>query len=185
MRELSLHILDLMENTLAAGARHIRVTIEEDTRANTLTITVADDGCGMDAETQARAVDPYYTTRTTRHVGLGLPLIKAAAEQCAGSFELSSRVGEGTTVVADFQRDHIDRAPLGDMVSTLMGALLSRQNGWDLEFVHRIDEHELRLDTAEVRGVLGDIPLGHPAVREWLESFLIQEYEELNRAAAV
>lgn len=179
MRELSLHILDLMENALAAGAQHIRVTVEEDTRANTLTITVADDGCGMDTETQARAVDPYYTTRMTRHVGLGLPLIKAAAERCAGGFELNSRVGKGTTVMVSFQRDHIDRAPLGDMVSTLMGALLNDRDAWDLAFVHRIDEHEFGLDTAEVRQILGDIPLGYPAVREWLETFLRQGYEEL------
>ena len=179
MRELSLHILDLMENALAAGAQHVQVTVNEDTRANSLTITVADDGCGMDAETQARAVDPYYTTRTTRHVGLGLPLTKAAAERCAGSFELTSCVGKGTTVVASFQRDHIDRAPLGDMISTLMGALLNVREGWDLAYVHRIDEKEFRLDTAELRDILGDIPLGHPAVREWLGSFLRQGYEEL------
>lgn len=184
MRELSLHVLDLLENALAAGASEIRVTINEDTRQNRLQITVADDGRGMDAETQARAVDPYYTTRTTRHVGLGLPLFKAAAERCAGGLSLASELGVGTTVVATFQRDHIDRAPLGDMVSTLMGALLSDREGWDLHYAHRVDDQEFCLDTAEVREVLGDVSLKHPAVREWLETFLRQGYEELTSSTA-
>jgi hypothetical protein len=179
VRELSLHVLDVLENSLAAGARHIRLDIDEDVRGNRLTITIADDGCGMDAETQVKALDPYYTTRTTRHVGLGLPLLKAAAERCAGGLTLTSQVRVGTTVVAGFQRDHIDRAPLGDMVSTLMGTLLSGRDDWELEFRHRLDEREFRLDTVELREILGDVPLKHPAVREWLESYLRQGYEEL------
>ncbi len=185
MRELSLHVLDLIENSLAAGAQRVRVSIDEDTRANSFRICVADDGCGMDAETQARAVDPYYTTRTTRHVGLGLPLMKAAAERCAGCFDLTSQLGKGTTVTAVFQRDHIDRAPLGDMVSTLMGALLRGGDRWDLEYIHRVDDRKFELDTAQIREVLGDISFGHPAVREWLESYLRQGYEELYRPVAV
>lgn len=184
MRELSLHVLDLLENSLAAGASEIRVSIEEDTRRNSLQITVADDGCGMDAETQARAVDPYYTTRTTRHVGLGLPLFKAAAERCGGGLSLVSEVGVGTTVVVTFQRDHIDRAPLGDMVSTLMGALLTDREAWDLKYAHRLDDREFLLDTAEVREVLGDISLKHPAVREWLVTYLRQGYDELYNSIA-
>jgi anti-sigma regulatory factor (Ser/Thr protein kinase) len=179
VRELSLHVLDVLENSLTAGARHIRLEIDEDTRGNRLSITIEDDGCGMDAETQAKAVDPYYTTRTTRHVGLGLPLLKSAAERCEGGLDLTSQVRVGTTVVATFRRDHIDRAPLGDMVSTLMGALLSSREGWELQFRHRLDDREFRLDTAEVREILGDVPLKHPAVREWLESYLRQGYEEL------
>lgn len=184
MRELSLHVLDLVENSLAAGARRICVNIDEDTRLNLLRITVADDGCGMDTETQARAMDPYYTTRTTRHVGLGLPLLKAAAERCNGSLVLTSQAGVGTTVVATFQRDHIDRAPLGDMVSTVMGALLFGQDGWDLGFTHRLDDREFRLDTTELRQVLGDVSLKHPAVREWMESYLRQGYEALDGSEA-
>ena len=183
MRELSLHILDLLENSLAAGASRVRVTIDEYMRQNLLRITVADDGRGMDPETRLKAVDPYYTTRTTRHVGLGLPLFKAAAERCAGRFELASEPGVGTTVSAEFQHNHIDRAPLGDMVSTLMGALLADRERWDLEFVHRLDEGEFSLDTAEVREILGDIPLGHPSVREWLQSYLRQGYDALYSTA--
>jgi hypothetical protein len=184
VRELSLHVLDLLENSLAAGASVISVSIDEDTRLNRLQVTVADDGRGMDAETAARAVDPYYTTRTTRHVGLGLPLFKAAAERCGGGLSLASELGVGTTVVATFQRDHIDRAPLGDMVSTLMGALLSDREGWDLEYAHRLDDQQFCLNTAEVREVLGDVSLKHPAVREWLETFLRQGYEELYNSLA-
>lgn len=184
MRELSLHVLDLLENSLAAGASKISVSIEEDTLLNSLRITVADNGRGMDEETQVRAVDPYYTTRTTRHVGLGLPLFKAAAERCVGGLSLDSELGVGTTVVATFQLDHIDRAPLGDMVSTVMGALLSDREGWELEYTHRLDDQEFSLDTAGVREVLGDVSLKHPAVREWLETFLRQGYDELYSAKA-
>jgi len=184
VRELSLHVLDLLENSLAAGASQIRLGIEEDTRANLLVITVADNGRGMDRETQALAVGPFYTTRTTRHVGLGLPLLKAAAERCEGGLELHSEVGVGTTVRVSFQRDHIDRAPMGDLVSTLMGALLSSRRGWDLVFTHRFDQHEFGLDTSEARELLGDVPLTHPAVREWLESYLRQGYEELYEQGA-
>jgi len=168
VRELSLHVLDLLENSLEAGATRICVEIDEQPCQNLLKITVADNGRGMDAETQTCALDPFFTTRSTRHVGLGLPLLRAAAERCGGGLELQSQPGVGTTVVATFERDHIDRAPLGDMVSTLMGALLSRREGWDLRYTHRVGDR-----------VLGEVPLWHPAVRDWLQAYLRQGYDEL------
>ncbi len=179
MRELSLHVLDLLENSLEAGATRICVEIDEQPCQNLLKITVADNGRGMDAETQTCALDPFFTTRSTRHVGLGLPLLRAAAERCGGGLELQSQPGVGTTVVATFERDHIDRAPLGDMVSTLMGALLSRREGWDLRYTHRVGDRVFTFDTAQIREILGEVPLWHPAVRDWLQAYLRQGYDEL------
>jgi len=180
VRELSHHVLDLLENALAAGATQVVLQICEDSGQDMLSIEIQDNGRGMDAETQARALDPFFTTRTTRHVGLGLPLLKAAAERCNGGLTLASTPGRGTLVRAWFQREHIDRAPLGDMPSTLLGALLSSRGDWDLVYAHRVDEGVFELDTREMREVLGeDIPLSHPAIRQWLEEYLEQGYAEL------
>jgi hypothetical protein len=182
VRELSQHVLDVVENSLAAGARNITIDITEDVSTDRLTIVIADDGCGMDAETAQRALDPFFTTRTTRHVGLGLPLFKAAAERCAGSFVLESAVGTGTTVRAEFQLSHIDRAPLGDMPATLLGILFS-QRTFDLRYRHRRDDQVFELDTTEVRRRLEGVPVDHPLVRRWLVDFLKEGEAGLRSAA--
>ncbi len=179
MRELSHHVLDLLENALAAGATRVDLTIIEDTRKDILTIEIRDNGRGMDAEMQKRALDPFFTTRATRHVGLGLPLLQAAAERCNGGLSLNSAPGQGTVVRAWFQHSHIDRAPLGDMASTILGALLADYGSWDLVYVHRVNDKTFELDTRQVRQELGEIPLSHPAVRRWLEDLLAQGYAEL------
>lgn len=178
MRELSQHVLDLIQNSLEAGATRVEVEIVEDTRGNRLTISVADNGRGMDGETIKRVIDPFYTTRTTRHVGLGVPLLLAAAERCGGGLLITSEPGVGTRVVADFELDHIDRAPLGDMRGTLLGAILSEKVA-DIAYHHRIDGQGIHLDTKELREVLEDIPLTHPAVRPWLQDYLDQEFATL------
>jgi hypothetical protein len=181
VRELSLHILDVVENSLAAGASHIFVEVEEDTVRDQLVISVADDGCGMDQETARRALDPFFTTRTTRHVGLGLPLLKAAAERCNGHLKLASSLGEGTKVIAVFQRSHIDRAPLGDLVETLMSILLSDRL-MDLHYVHTVDGRRFEFCTTELHEILGDIPLSHPMVRDWLHQYVEQGEHTLDQA---
>jgi hypothetical protein len=178
VRELSLHLLDLLENSIEARATRIDLLIVEDTRQNRLTIAVEDDGRGMDAQTVSRVADPFYTTRTTRHVGLGIPLLKAAAERCNGSFQITSRLGVGTRVVAEFQWDHIDRAPLGDLPATLLAVILADRAS-DIHYVHRVDERAFDLNTAEMRGVLGDVPFSHPQVRAWLLGFIEEGYREL------
>lgn len=171
MRELSHHILDIVENALEAGATHVEVRIVEDSKANRLTIEIADNGRGMDPETLARVGDPFFTTRTTRHVGLGIPLFKAAAERCNGSVRIHSIPGMGTRILADFERDHIDRAPLGDMVSTLMGILLARSQ-CRLTYCHQLDDRTFAFDTQEIHSILGDLSLSHPRVRAWIQEFL-------------
>jgi anti-sigma regulatory factor (Ser/Thr protein kinase) len=178
MRELALHTLDVVENAVQAGAHRIALTVVEDIHADRLSITIEDDGRGMDAETVQKARDPFFTTRMTRHVGLGIPLFAAAAERCGGKLDIDSAPGKGTTVMATFQHSHIDRAPLGDMPATLMGILL-REEDFDLHYVHRVGSRSFELDTAQIKQVLGDMPLTHPQVREWLREFIAQGEQQL------
>jgi len=179
MRELSLHILDVLENSLEAGATCVELTIEEDVTADRLTIAIRDDGRGMSEEQVKRIFDPFFTTRGTRHVGLGVPLFKAAAERCNGNLTVSSQPGKGTTLQATFQRSHIDRAPLGDIEGTLLAFILS--GTCDMHYVHRVNGQEFEFHTADMRAKLGKIPLPHPAVRNWLQEFIAEGEAELGR----
>lgn len=131
MEDLSLHLLDLVENSLNAGANLVEIDIDEQPLADRMTVTINDNGKGMDAQTLARASDPFFTTRTTRRIGLGLSLIKANAEAWGGGMELSSAPGVGTRLHFWFQLGHIDRQPLGDWPGTLLGLIMSRP-GWSL-----------------------------------------------------
>jgi hypothetical protein len=178
MRELSMHILDVMQNSLEAGASLVEVTIIEDLAADRLAITIRDDGHGMSAEQLSRIADPFFTTRTTRHVGLGIPLFKAAAERCNGGLTVTSQPGHGATVEATFQHSHIDRAPLGDMTGTLMAVILTGVA--DLHYVHRVDGREFEFHTADIRAELGDVPLTHPEVRQWIQEFIAEGEADLN-----
>lgn len=173
MRELSLHILDVIENGLEAGASRIEVRIDEDPDADLLSIEITDNGKGMAKELIEKVTDPFYTTRKTRHVGLGLPLFRDAAQRCDGDLILQSAPGRGTTVKATFRLSHIDRAPLGDIPSALMAVLLSVHTV-DVRYLHRIGGLEFEFDTAEIRGELGDVPLRHPKIRDWLLAELLE-----------
>lgn len=171
MKELSLHILDIIQNSIAAGATLITLTLYESVREDILTFTIADNGCGMPEEMVRAVTDPFTTGRTTRKVGLGIPLLKTAAEQTGGKIRLSSAVGKGTTVTADFTYSHIDRQPLGNMAETMLGLITSHP---DLDFVyqHRVENTQYTLDTREMRKTLGDVPLNENAVTLWLSDFL-------------
>jgi len=172
MRELSLHILDAMENSLEVGATLIEVIIEEDLAADWLTITVRDNGRGMSEAQLARVFDSFFTTRSTRHVGLGIPLFNAAAERCNGKLAVTSQPGKGTTLQATFQHSHIDRAPLGDIEGTLLTIILC--GSCDVHYVHRVGGREFAFHTADMRAELGEIPLTRPEVRHWLEEFITE-----------
>lgn len=179
MRELSLHILDILQNSIEAGAHHLDLQINESTSTNRLVISIEDNGRGMDRQTVERVVDPFFTTRTTRQVGLGIPLFKAAAQLCNGNLIITSTPGAGTRVVAEFQRDHLDRAPLGDIKSTILSVILANQT-CDLRYSHRMDERCFEFDTAEMCQILGEIPFTEPRVRKWLDEYLQQGYDQLN-----
>jgi len=182
MRELSLHILDIVQNALEAGATLVELTIEEDLTADRLTITVRDNGRGMAEAQLARIFDPFYTTRNTRHVGLGLPLFKAAAERCNGDLIVTSRLGKGTVIQATFQHSHVDRAPLGDVTSTLMSVILG--GTCDVHYLHRVDGKEFEFHTATIKAELGDVPLTHPAARQWLQEFIAEGEAGIAAASA-
>ena len=126
MEDLSLHILDVVENSFAASATTIEISIDEDTAADRLSLVIRDDGNGMDEEVRQKALDPFFSTRTTRRIGLGLPLLAQAARESGGDLALESAPGEGTTVRAQFQLSHPDRKPLGDIAASLVAILAGR-----------------------------------------------------------
>lgn len=184
MKELSLNILDIAENSVKAGATLITVSLTQ--AGNVLTIEITDDGCGMDAETVRRVTDPFYTTRTTRKVGLGLPLLKLEAEQTGGTLTVTSRTaaqcpdGHGTTVRATFHTDHIDCMPLGDVTATLL-TLIQGHPQEELAFSHRTDAGTVTLDTRQLREVLGEVPLDTYEVLKWIEGYLREQYQSINQ----
>jgi anti-sigma regulatory factor (Ser/Thr protein kinase) len=179
VRELSLHILDALQNSVEAEATRIQLSIEESLRDDVLKITIVDNGRGMSEDLTKEVLNPFVTTRTTRHVGLGLPLFAAAAERCNGGLRIDSKPGAGTTVVATFQHSHIDRAPMGNLTATVMAVMLA-ERPVDIQYRHTVDGRTFELDTAEVRRELAGIPLSHPLVREWLESMLDEGQASLN-----
>lgn len=182
MEELSLHILDLVENSLAAGAKLVRVEIAEDVQKDTLTVKVTDDGHGMSPDMAAKAVDPFVTTRTTRRVGLGLSLLKANARACQGGLKLTSAPGGGTKVDAWFRLSHIDRQPLGDWPRTLTGLILT-QPGVDFFYLHKVGDDEFELDTRELREELGNDALEDPRVLKLIQGQVSKALGQLGSTA--
>lgn len=171
MKELSLNILDIAKNSVKAGASLIGITLDEQDGWRTLTIS--DDGCGMSQEFLSNVTDPFTTTRTTRPVGMGLPLLKLAAQQTGGTLQITSSQGEhhGTTVCATFRMDHLDCVPVGDYAGTMV-ALIQGSPEIDFEFHYRKPSGEIELSTAQMREILGDVPLNTPEVLQWIEGAL-------------
>lgn len=183
MRELALHLLDLAENSVAAEAGAITIRVEEDLAADRLNLSLSDDGRGMDAALVARVTDPFVTSRTERKVGLGLPLLKAAAEACQGRLTLRSAPGQGTTVAADFQRSHLDRMPLGDLAGTWLTLLVAHPPiHWRFEYV--AGPRRFVFDDALIKQQLAGVPLTDPAVLQFLRPLLQEGVAEVARAAA-
>ncbi len=178
MTEISLHILDIAQNSIKASASLVEISISESTQDNTFVVEIADNGCGMDADFLKDVVSPFRTTRTTRKVGMGLSLFKAAAEQTGGSFSIASEPGGGTTVTAVFVRDSIDRQPLGDMAGT-MAALVGGSPDVDFVYCHVIDGREFCLDTRQVRQMLGGVALDEPDVLGWIRGYVQEGLDEI------
>lgn len=179
MEELALHVLDLAQNSLAAGATLVIIIINEDTMANRLTIGIEDNGRGMESEFVVQVLDPFITTRTTRRVGLGLPLLFMTARQCGGDLTIDSEPGRGTKVTATFELDHWDLPPLGDMASTIT-TLLVGQSEVDFLYRHIVNGIEFRLDTRELRAELDPVPLTEPKVLTFLQAYITDELANLH-----
>ncbi len=179
MKELSLHILDIAMNSVKAGASLIEINLEE--TGGVLTLLIADNGRGMEPDFLARVTDPFTTTRTTRKVGMGIPLLKLAAEQAGGAFSINSAPGAGTTVTASFQTGHLDNPPLGDIAATIV-TLIQGSPEIDFVYSHSVsntrdtqDDHHRptsSLDTRELRQVLDGVPLNTPDVLLWIQERL-------------
>ena len=168
MKELSLNILDIAKNSVKAGASLITIRIEDDGVWRTLTI--ADNGCGMPPEMLATVTDPFTTSRKTRPVGMGIPLLKLAAEQTGGTLSIRSSQAEedhGTVVTATFDTTHLDCVPLGDYAGSIV-TLIQGSPDIDFSFLYRTPSGEITLETAQMREVLGDVPLDTPEVLSWV-----------------
>ena len=181
MKELSLNVLDITMNSVKAGATLINIHIYEDDER--LTMEIIDNGCGMTAEFLRGVIDPFCTTRTTRKVGLGIPLLKLAAEQTGGEVSITSRhesehpQDHGTQVSATFYKQHIDFTPMGDIISTVT-TLIQGSPDVDFEFQHKSNTFDVSLDTREVREVLGpEIPLSEPEILLWIADNLCEQYK--------
>lgn len=179
MKELSLNILDIAENSVKAKASLTEISIQEDKER--LIISITDDGCGMTEETLKTVTDPFYTTRTTRKVGMGLPLLKLQSEQTGGSLVIESRHisdypdNHGTTVCATFNKNHIDCTPLGDVVASIT-TLIQGHPDTDFLFTHSYQGGQAVLDTRELRTVLEGVPLNTYEVIKWIEEYLKEQY---------
>ena len=181
MKELSLNILDICQNSISAGATEIGISLIEEDRI--LTLTVTDNGCGMSRETVERVMDPFYTTRTTRKIGMGIPLLRLAAEQTGGELFIESVTADqgpcshGTVVRATFHTDSIDFTPIGDMPST-MCVMIQGHPEIDYVFRHKTPILNVELDTVQIKEILGEgISLAEPEIIKWLSEYLIQQYE--------
>jgi len=178
MEELSLHILDVAENSIAAGARNLTIVVYEDDESDVLRLEIDDDGRGMSEGIAARAADPFYTTRSTRRVGMGLALLHEAAARSGGSMELRSVPGVGTTVRATFRLSHVDRQPLGNMVDTIL-ALIASSARVDIVYRHTRNGKTFEIRTKDIRDKLAGAPVTSADTLSLLRRYLIQEEDSL------
>lgn len=171
MRELSLNVLDIAQNSISANSSLVEIEAFENTSKHELTLGVFDNGKGMNEEQLASVRDPFFTTRKTRKVGLGVPLFKMAAEMTGGSFEIESEVGKGTKVKAFFKTDSIDFTPLGDITSTIV-LLITMNTHIDFVYCFQRDEKSFLLDTRQLKEILGGVPLSEPEIARWLTEYI-------------
>lgn len=186
LTEISLNVIDIARNSIRAGASLVQISIDVDTRKKTLRLTIADDGSGMSPQQLAKVEDPFFTSRTTRKVGLGIPFLKQEAECTGGTFSIKSEEGKGTVVEALFHRDHIDCMPLGDINSSIcMMVTTSENKNVDFVYTYEVDGRSFKLDTREVREILDGVPLSDPKVSEFIRSYLIENQEAVDRGESM
>lgn len=179
MEDLSLHILDIAENSIDAGATKVEIEIMENIRDNLLTIKIKDNGSGMDDKTLKKVVDPFYTTRKTRRVGLGIPMLAHSAREADGDMDIKSKKGEGTTITANFVYDHIDRRPFGNMTETIINLLARSGQEFDIFYKHCINEDCFIFNSMEIKNELSEVPINNPEVLNFLKKKINEELKEL------
>lgn len=178
MRELSLNILDIAQNSISAGSSLTEIVVNENTKDKTLLIGIYDNGCGMTEEQVKSVIDPFFTTRTTRKVGMGIPLFKMSCEQTGGKFTIESEKGVGTKINALYKTDSIDFTPLGDIASTIV-TIVSMNADKDFLYRRILDDREVIFSTVEIKKILDGVPLSESSVMNWIEEYLNEQYNEL------
>lgn len=180
MEDLSQHILDIAFNSLEAGAADIEITVREDIKSNMMEFKVLDNGRGINEEEILKMMDPFYTTKKNKRVGLGIPLLQEAVHRCGGKFEIKALPQKGTSITANFPYNHLDRAPLGDITGTLI-ALISSHKFLNLSYYHKYNDKTFSFNTKDIQARMKDIPLHTPEVLVWLKDQLTQEITEMRR----
>lgn len=178
MRTLSEHVLDIVQNSIKANATLIEIIVEENKINNLCSLIIKDNGCGMNKETLRKAADPFFTSRNTRKVGLGLSLLKQNAEASGGSFKLESKLGEGTKVEAIFQLSNIDKPPLGDIWETFYLTLLSYTLG-ELSYKHKTEKGEFSIGSGELREMLGEVSIQQKEIRDGIIELIKNNLEDI------
>ena len=174
MKEISLHVLDIIQNSIVAEATLVTIEVEVQHERDWMRVAVGDNGRGMNEDLLARVISPFTTSRTTRKVGLGIPMFKAGAEAAGGAFAIRSKVGEGTFIQAEYAISHLDRPPLGDMAETIYATVICNPT-LDFAYHYQVDQAEYRFDTREVKQILGEgIPLNLPEVAAWIKDDLTE-----------
>jgi anti-sigma regulatory factor (Ser/Thr protein kinase) len=180
MEDLSLHILDIAENSVEAQADEIRIRLEENRQKDRLTLEIADNGKGMDKELLERALDPFVTTKKARRIGLGLPLLTEAAKAAGGTLTVRSQPGRGTKVRATFQLSHIDLKPLGDLTLTLL-TLIAGHPDIDIRYTHAVNGKKYAFDTRDLRAQLHGIPINDPQVIKFIKHDINEGIDQIRR----
>lgn len=179
MTELSLNVLDVANNSVRANASLIVIKITISSMEDALHISIEDNGKGMTKEQLLQVEDPFFTTRTTRGVGLGIPFFKYSALSTGGYFHIESELGKGTVVTATYKLSHIDRMPLGDITSTIH-TLITLNQEIDFLYSYRYDENVFELDTREFRNIIGDIPFSNKEVSSFIKEYLAENKKEVD-----
>lgn len=180
MKELSMHILDIAMNSISAKSKLIEIIIEDSEKNNSIKIVLKDDGQGMSYETQKKVIDPFFTTRATRKVGLGIPLLKETCERCNGYFNINSEIGKGTTVECLLERNNIDRAPIGNMDDTII-TIINSLNDCELLYKYSTDEKSFVLSTLELRSVLGEVNINSSNILLWLKEYIHENMQTVTK----
>ena len=184
MRELSLHISDIIENSRRAGSDLIKIEINELPERDLLQIIIEDNGSGISKDKLKDITDPFITSRKTRDVGLGLSLFKSAAESCEGDFEINSKLGEGTKVITNFKYHHLDRAPLGDITATLSNFIAASGEEVDIVYRHQYEENSFKFDSREVKNELEDLSIQARQITAWIREYIGENLEEIRGGEA-
>jgi signal transduction histidine kinase len=178
MRDISMHILDIIGNSVRAGATLVEVSILEKTKEDTLQLSIKDNGCGMDKETIALAMDPFFTSRKTRKVGLGIPLLQQNAQLSGGDISIQSEPEKGTEIGANFIRSHIDRPPLGDIAGTI-SLMVGGNPSVEFTFQHVLDNEKFSFDSREIKQILDGVEITEPKVINFIKQMIEENLHEI------